>query len=124
LSLSAISVAPREECARAGLVLGVRAQTDAFQHRVFHLGIRALVIAALGVQRAITAAGFAVIFLVTFVIMAVSHHMFTAAFRARVRYNCPYHEKVLQVDLSVYPGLPFHALSVKTSPLPISHVSQ
>ena len=35
-----------------------------------------------------------------------------------MRYNRLYHEKVLQVDLAVCPGLPFHVSSVKTSPLP------
>jgi hypothetical protein len=95
-------------------------QTDPFQHRAFHLRPRALIVSLLRVQRAIARAGFAVVFLVTFVIMTVSHQVFTAALRTRMRYNRLYHEKVLQMDLVVYPGLPFHALSVKTSPLPLS----
>jgi len=55
--------------------------------------------------------------------MAVSHQVFTATFRALMRYNRLYHEKVLQADLAVCSGLPFHALSVKTSPLPGAFVA-
>ena len=93
-------------------------QTEAFQHRAFHLSAHPLIISWLSVQRAIARAALAVIFLVAFVIMAVSHQVFTATFRAPMRYNRLYHEKVLQADLAVCSGLPFHALSVKTSPLP------
>jgi hypothetical protein len=94
------------------------AQADPFAHRPFHLRTAALVIAALGLQGAIAVTAFAVVFLGTFVIMAVLDHVFTPAFRTRVRYNRLYHEKVLQVNLCVCPGLPFHASSVKFSPLP------
>jgi hypothetical protein len=94
------------------------AQAEAFQHRLFHLTARMLIITALGKQCTIALTGFAAVFLVTLVIMAIAHHVFTAAFRTLMRYNRLYPEKVLQVNLAVCSGLPFHALSVKTSPLP------
>jgi hypothetical protein len=83
------------------------AQTEAFQHDPFHLSSRVLIIAPLSLQRAVAPAGFAVICLVTFVIMAVSHQVFAAAFRASMRYNRLYHEKVLQINLVVCPGYLF-----------------
>jgi hypothetical protein len=49
--------------------------------------------------------------------MSVLDQIGAAAFRTSMRYNRLYHEKVLQADLAVCSGLPFHALSVKTSPL-------
>ena len=86
-------------------------QADPFEHRSFHLCARVLPLARLGEQWAITLAVFAVIFLCTFVIVSVFHHVVTPAVRALVRYNGLYHEKVLRVNLAVCLGVPFHISS-------------
>jgi hypothetical protein len=96
-------------------------QADAVEYRTSDLGTGTLVMATLSVQRAIAITVMAIIFLCAFIIVSVSYHVLAAAFWARMRYNRLYHEKVLQMDLVVYSGLPFHASSVKTSPLLVSH---
>jgi hypothetical protein len=94
------------------------AQTDPLQHRTLHLGTHLSRVTPVGAQGAIAITRFAVVFLGTFVIMPIFDQIFAAALRTRMRYNRLYHEKVLQMNLAVCPGLPFHASSVNSSPLP------
>ncbi len=74
---------------------------------MFHLGASALIVATLGVQRAIAATVLAVVFLCALVIGSVFDHLFTPALRALIRRNRLDHEEVLRVNWLVGLGCLF-----------------
>jgi hypothetical protein len=92
--------------------------TDPFQNGALDLRTHPLSIPTLGLNRPVTSTVFTGILLSAFIIMSVLDQMLTPAARAVMRYNALYHEKVLRINLAVFPRVPFHASSVKISPLP------